>query len=178
LALSASAHGSPKLAPLCGLSGTVEERVASCANFLSGRGELKDVQAGWSLVTQFASGFRIYRDDETGRLWGQPLLEDDYSHKEAAMACGSLLFNQGLRDGYPAQFTLPSLADFREAASHKLSDAMWLFWSNFWASDLSPDSERAAYYSSSTGKTGFLSRDRFLHFFNVMKALCVSYPTK
>jgi hypothetical protein len=123
--LSASAN-------ICGLYGSIKERVEDC------EGLLRAKKNSFVLVTRVEeydgesyTYKEIYKDKRTGSLWGEKI-PVKVNQREASKLCESYVdrLNRNI------DWKLPSLAQFKRAHRHGLEEAMPKINEHFWTSSL------------------------------------------
>lgn len=105
----------------CGLEGSLEERIKSCAS----------AKENFVLVTRTDKGIEIFKDTKTGLIWSDRL-SMDFNHYGSQKACHEDLTELTVFKGL--KWRLPSIREFEQAAAHGMKDVLsrMNYW--FWTS--------------------------------------------
>ncbi|HXH73461.1 MAG TPA: hypothetical protein VNJ08_00750 [Bacteriovoracaceae bacterium] len=111
---------SPAFAEPCGLQGSVDERIKSCAK----------VKDNFILVTSTSDGREIYKDSKSGLIWSSRI-SVEMNHYGSQKACPSELLESKILD---LKWRLPTLREFEQAADHGIKTALPNMNHSFWTS--------------------------------------------
>lgn len=113
----------------CGLSGTIEQRTSNCA----------ETKNDWALVTRTAHGAEVWREPETGLLWGDIANNVDEKSeviganwKEAKNLCARSGEYNGNLEGL--EFKLPTAKEYKAADRHGIRKTLPRMTLLFWTS--------------------------------------------
>ena len=121
LLLSITAFAEEKVP--CGLTGTVDERIADCS---------PPPKPIFVLVTLTSRGHKVWKDTKTGVLWSE-VFPHQMTNFDAEKTCASGSVPE--IGGVPGKWILPTRSDFEAALQNDINSAFG-FYDNLWTSDI------------------------------------------
>lgn len=105
----------------CGLQGSVDDRIKDCSQ----------VKGRFSLVAMTENGLEIYKDTQTGLIWG-PRILSDFNHYGSNMACSEEV--SGYLNIGALKWRLPTIQEFESAYSNGMKSALSNSEHTYWSS--------------------------------------------
>ncbi|MFL5784421.1 MAG: DUF1566 domain-containing protein [Bacteriovoracaceae bacterium] len=107
-------------AKVCGLQGTLDERIKECAL----------TKENFALVASDDKGVEVYQDTKTKLLWSNRIMMD-FNHYGSQKACSDFPASSILKDH---KWRLPTVREFEQSASHGMKNALPNMNNWFWTS--------------------------------------------
>ncbi len=108
-------------AKICGLEGSIEERIKDCSQ----------TKGNFVLVAMTEKGMEIYKDIQSGLIWGSRILSD-FNHYGSNMACAEEV--SGYLKLSLLKWRLPTIQEFESAYAHGMKNALPHADHSYWSS--------------------------------------------
>lgn len=133
----------------CGLRGNLQERMEHCASMPGAS------FGNWKLVTRTKNFSEIWRENNSGLVWGQ-VLNEQYDHIDAVGQCSISREENGELD--PSEFRLPTISELMDSQLSSGMNPLFQKEFRFWSS--TSDGAEVWVYDGSSGKKELVARSK------------------